>query len=56
MRGRMKTILDHLKESEVSLSLTETQSAELNRWLDEFEKDADARSSWRETWERIRKN
>lgn len=32
----MNTILDHLKESGVSLDLTKAQSAELTRWLDEI--------------------
>ena len=51
----MKTLLDHLKESGVSLDLTEEQRDELSRWMNEFEKDIDARASWRQMWERIRK-
>jgi uncharacterized coiled-coil protein SlyX len=37
----LKTILDRLKESNASLYLTEAQRAELNRWLDDYERITD---------------
>jgi uncharacterized coiled-coil protein SlyX len=39
----LKTILEQLKESGYRLAMTSAQHAELNRWLNELEKNARSR-------------
>ena len=39
----LKTILDQLKESGYSLVLTDAQTAELDRWLDGYERNPESR-------------
>lgn len=51
----VEAIWDSIAESPEAVHLTETQRAELDRRLDEYEKDPEAGSPWAEVKERILK-